>query len=198
MASRAVIVPCLLIAFAIFISSAAARIVNQVGPVQRVIPWPGKLRCTLKVDFDGNKVLSNSLGGDIGAHGDLIIKVFLYRKRINVNLMFNTHELSLPMPPLNQTINLGPQGSNGQVLWAIGGYWRQQNADQLKLSKWILGAGRKKVEGSNMSVYQLIKQIDQNTFGHYASVQTDIYPEGAMRGQFYRGWPNMAYPNPRC
>ncbi|CAI5509635.1 unnamed protein product, partial [Closterium sp. Naga37s-1] len=54
----------------------AATASALVGPVERIAPPPGLLRCTLRVDLKDNDVMSSSLGGDLGGHGDLNIYVY--------------------------------------------------------------------------------------------------------------------------
>eukprot|EP00475_Leptophrys_vorax_P007326 TRINITY_DN1463_c0_g1_i5.p1 TRINITY_DN1463_c0_g1~~TRINITY_DN1463_c0_g1_i5.p1 ORF type:complete len:141 (-),score=2.60 TRINITY_DN1463_c0_g1_i5:257-679(-) len=121
-----------------------------------------------------------------------------FQGQINVHLHFNGHDLSGELPPLNQTINTGPRGTIGQTLWNIAGMWTVENPAQIELDRWIMNAQGTLVPGTQMSVYQLIKRIDRTPNMYYATINTPDFPEGAMRGQFIRAWPNVAFPNPRC
>lgn len=175
-----------------------ARIRQRPGIVGRALPFPGKLRCVLRADLDPDNVLSSSLGGDPTSDGDLWMRVYWFQGQINVHLHFNGHDLSGELPPLNQTINLGHRGGVGKVLWDIAGMWTVENTEQIELDRWIMNAQSSMIPGTRSTVYNLIKRIDRNPAAYYGTVQTTDYPDGAMRGQFIRGWPNMAYPNPRC
>ncbi|CAI7778810.1 unnamed protein product, partial [Closterium sp. NIES-54] len=60
----------LLLLLLLFATTAAA------GPIGGVIPPPGILQCSLRVDLKDNEVISSSLGGDLGGTGDLNIYVY--------------------------------------------------------------------------------------------------------------------------
>ncbi|GJP80580.1 hypothetical protein CLOP_g10783 [Closterium sp. NIES-67] len=186
----------LLLLLPLFVATAAAF--NGVGPVERVAPPPGLLRCILRVDLKDNNVISSSLGGDLGGNGDLNIYVYKFQGGLDVHISYNTHELSLPMPPLNQSINLGQRGTNGDVFWNIEGTWTQRNEDQLELKRIYKRAPSVIIPGTGMSVYKMVKMIDRNPGKYYATIVTDMYPEGAIRGQFSRGWPKPLFTRPVC
>ncbi|CAI5968522.1 unnamed protein product [Closterium sp. NIES-64] len=150
----------LLLLLSLFVAAASAF--NGVGPVERVAPPPGLLRCSLRVDLKDNGVISSSLGGDLGGHGDLNIYVYKYQGGLDVHISYNTHELSLPMPPLNQSINLGRRGVNGAVVWNIAGTWTQRNEDQLELKRVFKRAPSVTIPGTGISVYKMVKMIDRN------------------------------------
>ncbi|CAI5473764.1 unnamed protein product [Closterium sp. Yama58-4] len=188
--------PGLLLLLSLFAATASAF--NGVGPVERIAPPPGILRCSLRVDLKDNAVISSSLGGDLGGNGDLNIYVYKYQGGIDVHISYNTHELSLPMPPLNQSINLGRRGANGAVVWNIEGTWTQRNEDQLELKRVFKRAPQVMIPGTGMSVYKMVKAIEKNPGKYYATIATDMYPEGAIRGQFFRGFPTQLIRRPAC
>ncbi|CAI7866443.1 unnamed protein product [Closterium sp. NIES-53] len=182
----------------LFLFAATVSAFNGVGPVERVAPPPGILRCTLRVDLKDNDVMSSSLGGDLGGHGDLNIYVYKYQGGLDVHISYNTHELSLPMPPLNQSINLGRRGANGAVVWNIAGTWTQRNEDQLELKRVFKRAPSVIIPGTGLSVYKMVKMIDRNPGKYYATIATDMFPDGAIRGQFFRGFPTQLIRRPAC
>ncbi|CAI7866455.1 unnamed protein product [Closterium sp. NIES-53] len=181
------IFPGLLLLLLLFATTAAA------GPIGGVIPPPGILQCSLRVDLKDNEVISSSLGGDLGGTGDLNIYVYKYQGGLDVHISYNAHQLALPMPPLNQSINLGTRGTNGDVAWNIEGTWTQRNEDQLELKRIYKRAPQVMIPSTSISVYKMVKMIGQNPEKYYATIATDMYPEGAIRGQFLR-----RFPGPRC
>ncbi|GJP80583.1 hypothetical protein CLOP_g10785, partial [Closterium sp. NIES-67] len=102
------------------------------------------------------------------------------------------------LPPNNQSINLGFRGANGPVVWNIEGSWTVQDPTQIELDRWIMGVRRTVVPGTSMTFMQMIHRIDKNPAKFYGTISTDSFPDGAVRGQFIRGFPNMLWPVPRC
>ncbi|CAI5968521.1 unnamed protein product [Closterium sp. NIES-64] len=160
-----------------------------MGPFARGNTFPGTLRCILRANLAANGVVGTK--GAANSQGTLDIYVYSFRNHINVRVILFSYGLDANAKPLNQTINFGPKGLNGGWLWNVTGTWVPQSDTQMQLDSWFTQAKGKRPLGAYKSVYKMVKMIDRMPKMYYATVTTDAFPEGAIRGQFSRHFPKL-------
>ncbi|CAI5471778.1 unnamed protein product [Closterium sp. Yama58-4] len=156
--------------------------------IPTAIPFPGIRRCLLTSSLSAKKVLSASLGGDSLATGSFRALIYQQGNRtINIKIHFDVEGLTLPLPPINQTLYDGRRGSNGTPIWELPNAWTVGGApDELKMDTWITDATRKLVPGTSMTFYSFFQKIDATPRNFYIVIRTEAFPDGALRGQMGR------------
>ncbi|GJP80581.1 hypothetical protein CLOP_g10784 [Closterium sp. NIES-67] len=137
----------------------------------------------------GHVVAATKAAAD--TQGTLDIYVYSFRNRINVRVILFSYGLDVNSKPLNQTINFGPKGLNGGWLWNVTGTWVPQSDIQMQLDSWFAQAKRTRPLAAYKNVYKMVKMIDRMPKMYYATVNTEAFPEGAVRGQFSRHFPKL-------
>ncbi|CAI7866446.1 unnamed protein product [Closterium sp. NIES-53] len=168
--------------------------------ISAFVPFPGVQKCVLVSGMKPNKILQYHPLGDIRANGNLRITVYQMQGRINLKLKLDADYLTGALPPNNITVyDSRSGGALGLPVFGVTGRWQANPAHgEVLLRTWILDASNKYPPGSTLSYYDLIRQIDLSPRSFFASLTTERYKWGALRGRFIRGAVNMMIPVPVC
>ncbi|CAI5525027.1 unnamed protein product [Closterium sp. Naga37s-1] len=160
----------------------AAALVT-VAYAQKSVTIYAKLNDYKEVPSDDTEAARNAVGDRTGGNGDMAMRIYKRRGQpVWTEYSVMPENMDEDTPPTMTQIHKAPEGSNGPVVLDLPCTYQQMGSRD-----WLCnGSLGKEAAERTGELASALKELLENPSGFYLNLHTEKYPDGAMRGQFFK------------